>query len=342
MRKFFINIFIVIGITLIGFSPILYFNLCEDPYSIFRTDFSKVRIEPNNHFIKMRYILNDKTKFDSFIFGSSRANNVKPQQFKNGNYFNMYYSLGIPEEHLEDIRMMIKHKIQIKNILILLDFTSYSTSTKGRENDLLRRHYSDEKMVLLKKYIKYAFVIPDWDFVDQYFQQNVDSFYKNTYKSGTAENEIKENYIEKNKVEHINSSIFNEPIVSWESHVLETVATLDTIKKLCEANHISLTLAMNPIHKATYLANSPGDYFAFLKRLSEISSFYDFSGLNRITTNNYFYYETSHFRPMIGNAMANFIQYGKHIDTIPEFGIYITKNNIDERINFLQSQIPQK
>ncbi len=342
MRKFFINIFIVIGVTLIGFSPILYFNICEDPYSIFRSDFSKVRIEPNNHFVKMRYILNNKTKFDSFIFGSSRANNVKPQQFKNGKYFNMYYSLGIPEENLDDIRVLLKHKLQIKNILILIDFTSYSSSTQGRENDMLRRHYSDNKMILFKKYIKYAFAIPDLDFVNEYYNQNVGPFYLNTFVSGTAENEVKENYIENNKEEHIHSPVFNEEIKGWESHVLETVATLDSIKKLCEANHISLTLAMNPIHKTSYLANSQVDYFAFLKRLSEVSPFYDFGGLNRVTTNNYFYYETSHFRPMIGNAMADFIQYGKHIDTIPEFGIYITKNNIDERINFLQSQLPQK
>jgi len=94
---------------------------------------------------------------------------------------------------------------------------------------------------------------------------------------------------------------------------------------------------MNPIHKVSYLANNLDFYFEFLKKLSTISDFYDFGGINKITTNNYFYYETSHYRPIIGNAISRFIQYNQGIDSVPDFGHYITKQNIDARIDELKS-----
>lgn len=342
MKKFLKSILIVLLLTIVGYSPVFYFNIIENPYGIFTSDFSHQKFEPNNHFIKMRYLLNNDTGFDSYIFGSSRANNVKPGNLKNGNYYNLYYSLGIPPEHLNDIRLLLSYRKKIKNILILLDYTSYTTGTQNRENDLSRIPYTDRFIPLAKKYIKYAFTIPEERFIeDFYFAQPV-PYYTNMYKTGTAENEKEELYIENNREEHINHPKFNNPVEGYESYVLETIAVLDTINHICAENHINITYAFNPIHKTTYLVSNHELYFAFMKKLSELTSFYDFSGLGKITTNNYFYYEASHYRPMIGKAMTDFIQYGKRIDTIPEFGEYITKENVDKRIEFLKSQLPAK
>lgn len=342
MRKFLINFSVLILIAFLGYSPVFYFNLVEDPYSIFRSDYDSVRIEPNNHFIKMRYLLSEKSNFDSFIFGSSRANNVKPKQFKNGNYFNLYYSLGVPHEHLEDIRLLLKKGIHIKNVLVLIDYSSYSVNYNDRQNDLLRLHYSEEKMPLLKKYIKYAFAIPEKEFKQSFYQQNQEPYYKNMLVTGTAENAAQEKFITEHPEEHMADEKFTWPTLVYNNLLNETVSDLDSIIQLCKANNIHCVFAFNPIHQTSYLAFDHNLYFDFMERMSRLTDYYDFGGLNKVTTNNYFYYESSHYRPLIGAAMADFIQDGKRIDSIPEFGTYITKENVAARIEYLKSQLPPK
>src|SRR5690242_10358530 len=106
VKKFFWNILVLFFWVALFFSPVFYFNLIIDPYGIFRSDYSRQRIEPNGHFIKMRYVLNHPEKFDSFIFGNSRANNIDNTHIPGGQWYNMYYSLGFPKEHLADLQLM--------------------------------------------------------------------------------------------------------------------------------------------------------------------------------------------------------------------------------------------
>ena len=124
----------------------------------------------------------------------------------------------------------------------------------------------------------------------------------------------------------------------YSNRINATIDEIAEIKKLCDAKKVNLKFVMNPIHKTTYLASDKVMYFEFLNKLATISDFYDFSGLNKITTNNYFYYETSHYRPIVGDAMLHYIQENKPIDSIPDFGTLVTKANIESRINTLMKQ----
>jgi hypothetical protein len=286
----------------------------------------------------MRYVYNHPGRFDSFIFGNSRANNISPKNFTNGKYYNLYYSLGVPSEHLTDIKLLLRRGVNIKNILLCLDFSSYSVSEEGRNADMMRLPYTDDKMKLLRTYIKYAFPIPDEKFKSQYYTFPPTPFYIRMFETGQAENTAVEKYIEENKQAHISDPKFLTPHRYWVFFMDDAISRIDSIKNICREHKINLVVVMNPIHKVTYQATNLNNYCTFLKRVSEISDFYDFSGINRVTANNYFYYETSHFRPLIGDAMTNFIQYQKRIDTIPEFGTYVTKQNIDERIAQLKNQ----
>lgn len=287
----------------------------------------------------MRYLLNSKPKFNSFIFGNSRANNVDAKIFRNGKYYNMYYSLGLPSEYLEDIKLLLNHDFKIKNIILFLDYSSYSSNANNRENEMARKSYPDSKLILFKRYIDYAFQIPDEKFKAEFYNTKPNEIYKSMFWTGQAKNKEAEEFIENNKLIHISHPKFESPFLGWENNVDETICKIDSIKSICVKNKIDLKIVMNPIHKTTYLANNHLLYFDFIKKLSAISGFYDFSGLNKVTTNNYFYYETSHYRPIIGQAMSRFIQYNQHIDTIPDFGHFVSKENIDDRINNLKRQL---
>lgn len=337
-KRFFINSFIVLIIVIIGFSPILYFNIIQNPFGIFTNNYSKVRIEPNSHFIKMRYVVNHTKKFDSFIFGNSRANNVNVNLFKDGKYYNMYYSLGLPSEYLDDVKLLISKNIKIKNIVLCVDFSTYSTSSYNRENDILRLSYSNNPLKLLKTYLKYIFLIPDKKFKEDFYNTTPTDTYKGMFKTGQAYNKKVEAYIQNNKETHINDQKFKYPLDSYLNNVDTTIKILMELKKICNKQKINLKFIVNPIHKITYNNINKKVYFDFLSKLINVSDFYDFSGINKVTSNNYFYYETSHFRPIIGDAMINFIQNNQRIDSIPNFGEYVTKQNFKTHLNDLKNQ----
>jgi hypothetical protein len=72
------------------------------------------------------------------------------------------------------------------------------------------------------------------------------------------------------------------------------------------------------------------DYLNYLKSIAKITDFYDFSGYNSITTNNCNYYETSHYRPHIGELIAGRIFKDKNISIPNDFGTWVTKENVDK------------
>ncbi len=336
---FFRSTFLVVLLVFIGYSPVFYFNIYEDPFGIFTSNFSAKRIEPNNHFIKMRYLLSNKTDFNSFIFGNSRANNVDPKKFSNGKYFNMYYSLGVPKEHMDDINLLLKDGYEIKNVIVFLDYGSYTMTDTNRTKDMLRRPYPIESLDIFKTYIDYAFQIPSQEFYESYYKNPVVPIYTNMFVSGRAENAAVEAFIDANKEKHISDVKFTWPYLGYQNNISGAIQNLKDLKQLCYKNQINLIFVMNPTHKTTYLANNQELYFDFMKQLATISDYYDFSGINKITTNNYFYYEASHYRPIVGNAMADFIQYNRRIDSIPDFGFVVTNQNVGERILFHKQQI---
>ena len=335
--KFIRRIMVLLVLVGLGFSPVLYFNVYIDPYGIFRSNFEKQRIEPNSHFIKLRKIIHNPEEFDSFIFGNSRANNIDNTKIPGGRYFNLYYSLGLPSEYLRDLRLLLKHDVKIKNILLSVDFSAYSSDETGRQFDVARKAYRDDLSFLMRYYTEYIFLLPDTQFVNKVLATPENSIYKNILLTGRAVNTKAEENIEKDIKFHISQEKFLWPTYGYENHIDNVIATIDTISRLCKSNNIALKICMNPVHKATFLGNNRFLYFDFFKKLSHISNFYDFSGMNKVTTNNYFYYESSHFRPIIGDAMIDFMYKNKRIDSIPDFGFFITKENVESRINTLEN-----
>ncbi len=81
------------------------------------------------------------------------------------------------------------------------------------------------------------------------------------------------------------------------------------------------------------------DYLRYLKEISNITDFYDFSGYNTITMNNYNYYESSHYRPLVGAIIAGRIFNDKSIKIPNDFGVFVTKDNITEHLSNLKKQI---
>ena len=76
--------------------------------------------------MKVRYLLENPTKYDAYCFGSSRVGNIDLTKIEDGHrYYNMTYSEGLPEEWLADVKIMLKHQVTIKRILVGCDDFSF-------------------------------------------------------------------------------------------------------------------------------------------------------------------------------------------------------------------------
>lgn len=95
---------------------------------------------------------------------------------------------------------------------------------------------------------------------------------------------------------------------------------------------------VNPIHLLTYRATNLDEFDEFKRKLADITSYYDFSGVNDITTNNYYYYETSHYRPMVGDMIIHRI-FNEPKDSSSTFGHWVTKDNVDEHIKKINKDL---
>ena len=77
----------------------------------------------------------------------------------------------------------------------------------------------------------------------------------------------------------------------------QALAEIQEIKNLCESNGIKLIVFISPHEHKLYQAMDLDRFREIQYRLAQITPYYDFSGLNRITTDDYYYYEVSHYRP---------------------------------------------
>ena len=331
MKKFVYQFLIFTILILLSISFYNYFN---DPYGIFRGDFSKPRpTEPNQHFVKIEYLIKNPEKYNAFCFGSSRVGNLDLTKINNNlKYYNMTYSAGLPQEWLDDIEILLNNNIKISQIMLGIDDFSFRVDPISHHHDYLRIPYHENN---LKTYFTLLLKTPSRPLF--LFDQSKSSFF-DIYNTGRPLHPQADEYIENNTEKHINDKKFNIPCHYTGNRIVETIKSIKEIKELALKNNIDLIVFINPIHKTTYLDNDLKEFNEFKRQLIKITNYYDFSGLNDITTNNYNYYETSHYRPLVGDMMLD-VMFNKPHSTKENFGIYVTPKNIDKHISYLENQI---
>jgi hypothetical protein len=87
------------------------------------------------------------------------------------------------------------------------------------------------------------------------------------------------------------------------------------------------------MHKFTYLEAQLERFAQFKKELAGITDFWDFSGINSVTTNNYNYYESSHYRPFVGDMLLKVMFGAPAVKAPADFGRYVTAQNIDAHLH---------
>lgn len=293
-----------------------------DPYNVFH--WSRIRdngVEPNSNYIKMKYILENPDKFDSFLFGSSRTGFIDVERIPDGKWYNMSYSEGLPDEHFENLKELIEHGIIPKNVMIGVDNISCFVDPTLHEKQFYRIPYPRENpLSFYANYFSVRGVIKSLEVVLNHEVTDPD-YVERYYRSGSNNRNL------------VVENDWASDAPYWEGYYSNEVynARLDMryIRELCEEYDINLIVFTNPIYYTTYQESAYYGYEKYLSWLAEEVEFYNFSGINDITTNKENYIETSHYNMEVGDMIIDRIFYGKTDETLESqgFGLYVTEEN---------------
>lgn len=193
MKKFLLKI-LIFALYALAVSVIIPFSL--DPFNVLHWEHIRVNgVEPNKNYIKMKYILANPGKFDSFMFGSSRVGFIHTHKIIGEKCYNMTYSSGLPGWHLLNIKTFLDNGIRPKKIYIGLDWYSYpvSRSYNNQVHDPIRCPYeylANDTQHFIKLYLDTSAAVKSLFFKFQSLHGveiiNTETFYEYGYGFGNG------------------------------------------------------------------------------------------------------------------------------------------------------------
>ncbi len=309
--------FILIAIIVI-LSTQISINYFLDPYGIFNKKYINYKYHPNLNYVKTSYILNNKNKYDSFLLGSSRVGTISAEKIKNGKYYNMSISSALLAEELDILKILLKNKIEIKNVLLGLDELSFSHFPESHYYDYLRMPYT--KLRNKKELIKTYLFIPLYEYRKLIPNSEVKFDINNTGKFLWGNKNLKNNKEEIPKIEYVRQE--------------KTLEEIKEFIELCEKNKINLIIFFTPQFRIENSKYKDLDRkFEKIKReVKNICKYpvYDFTDLRNISRKKEYWHDISHTKPIVGEMILKKIYQDKidiNIEVSEYFGEF--KNNYE-------------
>lgn len=319
-------------------------NYVIDYYSVFHGVTQKIIVSNliNERFVKMEYLLQNRNfeKYDSYLWGSSRVMKTDTQLTGKRTY-NMGAATGMPEDCLRDLKRLKENGALIDTVYLGFDDFSYFKDYSEILSLIYCQPYDQKVNKRCKYYAELLFkpgIVKEWgretltrspERVTSLYQTGVYLVHQTGVYFAPQETE---NQIEENSIEYVREKKFDNPTTAGfggDSRFEKCIATILEIKQFCDENHIQFVPFFNPQHMTTYLNDDIELMNQFKKELVKISPFWDFSGVNYVTSNNYFWYETSHPRAFICDKILDTVSGQNQITWVPDFGVYVTEENVD-------------
>ncbi len=338
LRRFVLK-FAIFAAVILGF--FITFNVVIDPYNIFHYEYPRNNgIEANKNFIKMRYILNHKDKFDSLLFGSSRAGFTDVEALPDGKYYNMCSSEALPAEHVRLLKILIKHGFVPKNVTVMVDDISCFVDPEGMHKTMLfRTPYPDDTIGdWFDFYVKYCDILTTWEAYKQIrdYEPNDPEYTERFRRSGSEKLNTPSSFHDENEVGY------------WADYynlrIDEAIGDIRELKRICDENGITLRIMTNPLYFKTYQRDIENGYLDYLYALAGEVDYWNFSSFSDISLDEHNYYETSHFTPAVASMMMDVVYNGNTDDNLwsQGFGVKVDAANRDEFIYFLRHQAEER
>ena len=346
MRKFLLKVsFFVVYVLILN----VVLPIWIDPFNVFHWDNIRANgVDPNQNYIKMKYILANPDKFDSFIFGSSRVGAIHTDKITDERCYNMILLTGLPGWHLLNIKTMFENGITPRKIYIGVDTVSYTGDYANQYNDPTRCPYEylkDDVIQFVKLYfdtsaIARSLVTMLKAKLGRIKPINTEIF----YKYGWYITYDRESNFDWNDKSNFDPAKKHGLFYGSKDHqdMPSTLQIMREITEACRVHGTELIIFTNPMNHITYkLSIERNDYVTFLEGLAEISDFWNFSSLNDITLNNANYIETSHYRAQVGDILIDIMCNGKAYPELQAqgFGVKVTRENVKDFIAMLKKQV---
>ncbi len=321
-----------------------FFQIAIDPFGIFGDrifNWYAYDMTQNPRAAKIAYLNRHHDKYDSYVIGSSKASSLsceKLNQYLDAKFYNLTWYGGKIADECAAASYLIGN-FNVKNIVLLLepqnaqDFRTVSSDLKER------MHCDADGSSKLSFYFSYLFCNP------AYAIDKLDAWFNRSY------------LVEPEAVYIAETGVYNkqrrdiEPISTMDGYlardggnfpepqnqesmplITECIEEVNQLKALCEQNGIRLVVLLAPQYESEFLAYPLEQRQNFWRALSEVTDFWDFSGLNSVNCDPRYFYDRKHFRNCAGD-MALARMFGGEDCFVPEdFGVYVTRDNVGRRL----------
>ena len=326
----------VLFFTMINFALLGAVNYVVNPFKVFTSNFLPYQVQMNERFVKVEYIKENHDKFNAYLFGSSRIGTTDPKIIEKYVPNSKFYNFTVSSANLYDYQLhleyFLKEKYPIDTLYLQLDLDDMNIYGHQEADYLSKLHPEVTGELTSVYYMKYLF---------GFFPMNtrvkiMDNIHINKTKQrdivkGTWSLPFKEERLLKDCDAYVKSvSSFNNENrrIRKYTTVGQSMKSLIKIVDLCDKNDIKLYVFTSPHNQNKMDTFLLEDYNKYLRDISKITSFYDFTGYNSVTKDNCNYYEMSHYRPRVGSLVAARIFNDNTVDIPSDFGKYIEKGSM--------------
>jgi|GEM_PF-3661013 len=295
--------------------------------------------------------------FNVIMLGTSRIGVMDPSIVKN--YLNLEtFNLEYPGSNAEIHNKFFKyanHFNEVKYLIYGIDFMAFNEN-RIIKNDFKEFYDLQNKLENFEKISNYELYFNLNTFVatTKLVIKNIFGLQKivPTYLVTNGMRDYK-NYIEdlKNKKLKLDNNIelsiksyFKRDGI-YKNYTLSSdyVNDFKNTLEYCKANNIKVFVYIPPMYSDHYDAIAKAGYFEqyelFQKELVGITNYIDFTGHNTISKNKNNYWDSSHLRKEITSVIMAKIFNDESVDIPKDFGILVTKQNINQHLENLREQI---
>lgn len=323
------GLFLLVGVILV--LSLLCSYIYFDPFKVIREydnySYSHVILNMDAISTTMFKRNYNSQKYNSFILGSSRTLAYTPKEWCK--YINdacrpyMFTSTG---ESIYGIYTKLKfldeRDVDIDNVIILICFDDTYVHDKNHKGHLSIKHYltSKESKILyhwefFKAYLDRNFIVNFWAYkiLGEYHSFMLGYIEDRQIVYDTITNQLTIVDQEKEILNHPDNYYKKRSNIFYtrEGQTTDTTNQINSkqekmlveIKEILERNNTNYKLVISPQYNQKKF--SPTDMNTMTKIFG--NHLYDFSGANYFTEDIHNYYETSHYRPKVGDSILHYI-----------------------------------